>query len=427
MDALNMKASEVVNLQDSHLCSERNEGLGSGILRVWQEFTFHSQEEASQMCSKDTNSRNNSLLQDHEPQREENSENIPSSLQACGLETQTRQETAESSGCVSDEDEGIAQRLSTQPRGVVLVSEEELAQLAQLKPSLSKSILQHNAGNLIQKLQRQMEQQEILAEFVALEHMKPLDDCQVAKAPENREKNRYRDILPYDMTRVPLGKGKAYINASYIRVPAGKEELFYISTQGPLPCTMNDFWQMVWENHSNVIAMITKEVEHGIAKCHRYWPEPPHSSVALAQFHLQLVNYQILDCFIIRMIEIMNKQTQERRTVQHLQFTAWPDHSTPRSSRHLLQFVRYMRKIHRSGPIVTHCSAGVGRSGVLLCVDILLHGIERDLFFDIKQIVTHLRHQRFGMIQTKEQYMFCYEIALEALKNLQSRNAQLLQ
>uniref|UniRef100_A0A8D2IXB2 Protein tyrosine phosphatase non-receptor type 20 n=1 Tax=Varanus komodoensis TaxID=61221 RepID=A0A8D2IXB2_VARKO len=197
--------------------------------------------------------------------------------------------------------------------------------------------------------------------------------------------------FPDDMTRVPLGKGKAYINASYIRVPAGKEELFYISTQGPLPCTMNDFWQMVWENHSNVIAMITKEVEHGIAKCHRYWPEPPHSSVALAQFHLQLVNYQILDCFIIRMIEIMNKQ--------HLQFTAWPDHSTPRSSRHLLQFVRYMRKIHRSGPIVTHCSAGVGRSGVLLCLPI--NGFPSFLQFDIKQIVTHLRHQRFGMIQTK--------------------------
>lgn len=116
--------------------------------------------------------------------------------------------------------------------------------------------------------------------------------------------------LPDDETRVPLGELKGYINASYIRVPVGKEQLFYISTQAPLPCTMNDFWQMVWETHANVVAMITKEMERGIPKCHRYWPEPPHDSMDLLQFHLRLENYQILDSFVIRIIEMTNKQVK---------------------------------------------------------------------------------------------------------------------
>ncbi|XP_062832032.1 tyrosine-protein phosphatase non-receptor type 20 isoform X2 [Anolis carolinensis] len=311
-----------------------------------------------------------------------------------------------------------------QKGGATLVSEEELLQLAQVRPPQSYGGPKYNTEILIQKIKAQIEQQEAIKEFVSLEHIKPLDDCQVAKAPENRDKNRYRDVLPYDRTRVTLGEKKDYINANYIRVPVGETELFYISTQGPLCCTTNDFWQMVWENHSNVIAMITRETEHGIHKCHRYWPEPPNDSVNLTQLQLRLDNYQILDCFVIRIIEVMNKQTLERRIVHHLQLTTWPDHGTPRSSEDLLKFVRYMRKVHQSGPIIAHCSAGIGRSGVLLCVDVVLSYIEKDLPFDIKMIVTHLRHQRGGMIQTKEQYVFCYEIALQVLKNIQSMSTQ---
>ncbi|XP_033004330.1 tyrosine-protein phosphatase non-receptor type 20 isoform X2 [Lacerta agilis] len=350
------------------------------------------------------------------------SEVISGSLQKDKLETQ-KMETTESEGYAS-EDEGVAKRLSTLPRGASLVSDEELAEMSQIKILQRRSGSNCNTENLIQKLQKQIEEEEILKEYVSLEHMKPTDDCQIAAAAENREKNRYRDILPYDKTRVPLGEVEGYINASYIRVPVGKEEFFYISTQGPLPSTVNDFWQMVWENQSNVIAMITRETERGTSKCHRYWPEPPQDTLLdLSQFQLRMSNYQILDCFIIRVIEVTKKQTLEMRSVHHLQFTSWPDHGTPTSSKDLVKFVRYMRKIHQSGPIIAHCSAGIGRSGVLLCVDILLSYIEKDMPFDIKQIVTNLRQQRCGMIQTKEQYMFCYELALEVLKNIQSTNS----
>ncbi|NXV85092.1 PTN20 phosphatase, partial [Calonectris borealis] len=110
-----------------------------------------------------------------------------------------------------------------------------------------------------------------------------------------------------DKTRVPLGEKNGYINASYIRMKVGEEEHFYIITQGPLPSTTADFWQMVWESESDVIAMMTKEVELGQVKCHRYWPELPHDSIDLANFHLRLDNYQILEYFIIRTIEMINK------------------------------------------------------------------------------------------------------------------------
>uniref|UniRef100_A0A8C4VYV8 Protein tyrosine phosphatase non-receptor type 20 n=1 Tax=Gopherus evgoodei TaxID=1825980 RepID=A0A8C4VYV8_9SAUR len=191
-------------------------------------------------------------------------------------------------------------------------------------------------------------------------------------------------FCPDDATRVPLGATRGYINASYIRTHIGEEEHFYISTQGPLPCTVADFWQMIWENESDVIAMMTKEVELGKVKCHRYWPEPPQHSLDFITPTMKLTSVVALF------------QTGERRFVKHLQFTTWPDHGTPRLIEHLVKFIRYMRKIHQTGPITAHCSAGIGRSGVLLCIDILLSCIEKDLC-----IVRELRHQRFGMIQTK--------------------------
>uniref|UniRef100_A0A8D0FLF0 Protein tyrosine phosphatase non-receptor type 20 n=1 Tax=Strix occidentalis caurina TaxID=311401 RepID=A0A8D0FLF0_STROC len=163
-----------------------------------------------------------------------------------------------------------------------------------------------------------------------------------------------------DKTRVPLGEENGYINASYIRMKVGEEEHFYIITQWPLPSTMADFWQMVWESESDVIAMMTKEVELGQVKWHQYWPEPPHDSTDL---------------------------TEEKRIISHLQFTTWPDHNTPKLAEQLLKFICYMRKAHSTGPIVAHCSTGIGRSGVLLCVEVLLSYIEKDLCVSIKQII----------------------------------------
>ncbi|XP_074855503.1 tyrosine-protein phosphatase non-receptor type 20 [Carettochelys insculpta] len=380
--------------------------------------------ESNQMCSKDSESKCGSSLKSQPTDYQAHAGRSQTCL---GRESSLRTDSQESETYSWISEEDIARKISLSSRGSQLVSEEELTQLTHIMPALTGVGLRFHLRALIQSLQRQIEEQEILKEFVALEHVRPLDGCQVGKAPENREKNRYRDILPYDATRVPLAANRGYINASYIRLRVGEEEHFYISTQGPLPGTVADFWQMIWENESYVIAMMTKEVELGKVKCHRYWPELPQDTLDLSEFRLRLDNYQILEYFIIRIIEIINKQTGERRFIKHLQFTSWPDHGTPRLIEQLVKFIRYMRKVHQTGPITAHCSAGIGRSGVLLCIDILLCCIEKDLFFNIKQIVRELRHQRFGMVQTKDQYLFCYEVALQVLQNIEAGEPRQLQ
>ncbi|XP_068875692.1 tyrosine-protein phosphatase non-receptor type 20 [Aphelocoma coerulescens] len=369
------------------------------------------------MCNKDPESTDKSPLRGQQS-------NISDRSQKCAECESCRRENQQSeSGSWNNEDDVVPHRIPVLPRNRTFASGDELTQLINLKPSQSGVDPRTGITGLIQGLQLRIENQEVLKEFMALEHVKPTDDCRTGKAPENQNKNRYRDILPYDKTRVPLGEKNGYINASYIRMNVGEEEHFYIITQGPLPSTMADFWQMVWESESDVIAMMTKEVELGQVKCHQYWPEPPHDCKDLANFYLRLHSYQILEYFIIRKIQMINKQTEEKRIISHLQFTTWPDHNIPKLAEQLVKFICYMRKAHRTGPIVAHCSTGIGRSGVLLCVEILLSYIEKDLCFNIKQIVRDLRDQRFGMIQTKDEYLFCYEVVLEVLQILQAMDS----
>ncbi|XP_043912687.1 tyrosine-protein phosphatase non-receptor type 13-like [Protopterus annectens] len=320
-----------------------------------------------------------------------------------------------------DEDSGSGfPSISTLATEKIMISEEEILNLNLMASYKTRNYSGSSLDAIIVSLQEQYNLQEPLKEFMALEHITPLDACLIGKTPENREKNRYREILPYDETRVPIGEGKDYINASYITMPVGFEDYHYISTQGPLPGTINDFWEMVWENNVSVIAMMTQEVEHGKIKCHRYWPDNIEKTMDTNKYILILENYQALDFLTISAIKIFQKETEEVHYVKQLQFTTWPDHGTPTSSEHLVQFVHFMRKFHQSGPVVVHCSAGVGRTGVLICADVLLKIIENDISFNIMEIVKSMRHQRYGMVQTKEQYKYCYKFALEVLHILQS-------
>nr|XP_010338879.1 tyrosine-protein phosphatase non-receptor type 20 isoform X2 [Saimiri boliviensis boliviensis]XP_010338880.1 tyrosine-protein phosphatase non-receptor type 20 isoform X2 [Saimiri boliviensis boliviensis] len=225
-------------------------------------------------------------------------------------------------------------------------------------------------------------------------------------------------LLSDDSTRVPLGKSKDYINASYIRIVNCGEEYFYIATQGPLLSTIDDFWQMVLENNSNVIAMITREIEGGVIKCYQYWPISLKKPLELKHFRVSLENYQILNYFIIRMFQVVEKSTGTIHSVKQLQFTKWPDHGTPASADSFIAYVRYARKSHLTGPMIVHCSAGIGRTGVFLCADVVFCAIVKNCSFNIMDIVAQMREQRSGMVQTKEQYHFCYSIVLEVLRKL---------
>ncbi|KAI7805901.1 tyrosine-protein phosphatase non-receptor type 13 isoform X1 [Triplophysa rosa] len=343
------------------------------------------------------------------------------------LENSAMKKHSQSDGWSSDEedyegDDDDSTPLPSPPEtiphtGEVIVSEEELASLAVISPPKNGRYSGSRVKALIQSLE-QLEKQDLIKEFMALEHLKPSDNCLVGKAPENREKNRYRDILPYDKTRVPVGENKDYINASYIRMKVGTEEFLYISSQGPLPGTQDNFWQMVWENKSDVIAMMTQEVERGRVKCHKYWPERISVPKETDRYQLILDNYQMLGYFHIKIIKMVEKESGDVHLVKHLKFTTWPDHGTPHSSEQLVCFIRYMRAVHSKGPITVHCSAGIGRAGVLICTDVILSLIEKDLSINASDIVKEMRLQRHGMIQTKEQYLFCYKVWLEVLQSI---------
>ncbi|XP_019381501.1 PREDICTED: tyrosine-protein phosphatase non-receptor type 13 isoform X2 [Gavialis gangeticus] len=275
--------------------------------------------------------------------------------------------------------------------------------------------------SVIRMLHGLLEQGVPSKEIENLQELKPLDQCLVGQTKENRKKNRYKNILPYDTTRVPLGPEGRYINASFIRMPVGNEEFVYIACQGPLPTTVADFWQMAWEQKCTVIAMMTQEVEGEKIKCQRYWPDILSKTIMVNdRLRLALVRLQQLKGFVVRVLELEDIQTGEIRRVSHLNFMAWPDHDTPSRPDDLLTFVSYMRHIHKSGPIITHCSAGIGRSGTLICIDIILGLISRDLDFDISDLVRTMRLQRHGMVQTEDQYIFCYQVVLYVLKRLQA-------
>ncbi|XP_049322043.1 tyrosine-protein phosphatase non-receptor type 13 isoform X6 [Astyanax mexicanus] len=303
----------------------------------------------------------------------------------------------------------------------LIITEEELTSLPLVKVVPEGQYTGPKLNSVVRMMRGLLEQKIPLQEFENLQNLQPLDDCLIGQMQENKKKNRYKNIVPFDTTRVVLGKDGGYINANFIKMLVKDESFHYIACQGPLPTTLGDFWQMVWEQKSNVIAMMTQEVEGGKVKCQRYWPDASHTAEMVGErLQITLIKDQHLENFVIRLIEVKDIQTNEIQRVTHLNYTGWPDHGTPTQPEQLLTFISYMRHIHQSGPIITHCSAGIGRSGTLICIDVVLGLISKDADFDISDVVRSMRLQRQGMVQTEEQYIFCYQVILYVLRCLQA-------
>ncbi|XP_053324181.1 receptor-type tyrosine-protein phosphatase mu isoform X4 [Spea bombifrons] len=237
-----------------------------------------------------------------------------------------------------------------------------------------------------------------------------------AKKDENRMKNRYGNIIAYDHSRVRLQSIEDeacsdYINGNYI--DGYHRPNHYIATQGPMQETVYDFWRMVWHENTASIVMVTNLVEVGRVKCCKYWPD---DTEIYKDIKVTLIETELLAEYVIRTFAVEKRGVHEIREIRQFHFTGWPDHGVPYHATGLLGFVRQVKSKNPSnaGPLVVHCSAGAGRTGCFIVIDIMLDMAEREGVVDIYNCVRELRSRRVNMVQTEEQYVFIHDAILEA-------------
>nr|XP_020737697.1 tyrosine-protein phosphatase non-receptor type 7 [Odocoileus virginianus texanus] len=228
--------------------------------------------------------------------------------------------------------------------------------------------------------------------------------------PGHASKDRYKTILPNPQSRVCLGRAQSqedgnYINANYIRGYGGQDKA-YIATQGPMPNTVSDFWEMVWQEEATLIIMLT-QLREGKEKCVHYWPTEEET---YGPFRVRVQDVRECPEYTVRTLTIQHQE--QCRALKHILFSAWPDHQTPESAGPLLRLVAEVEDSPEtatsSGPIVVHCSAGIGRTGCFIATRIGCQQLKAQGEVDVLGIVCQLRLDRGGMIQTAEQYQFLH-------------------
>ena len=236
----------------------------------------------------------------------------------------------------------------------------------------------------------------------------------------NKLKNRFANILAYDYNRVRLpilnkdDPSSDFINANYI--DGYKKPNYYIAAQGPTAGTVNDFWYMLWENKTDVIVMLTNLEEKGKVKCHQYWPVAVQGQLAiLSDFVVTLLQEEMFPDYLIRTMKAV--RGRETRIVNQFHYITWPDHGVPQSSATSLIICRKTKEFRKpsSGPVVIHCSAGVGRTGTLMAIDFNLDMAAAEKKVDIFGTLNKFRRQRNTMVQTEDQYVFIYQTLRDSL------------
>ncbi|XP_041417368.1 receptor-type tyrosine-protein phosphatase F isoform X15 [Xenopus laevis] len=234
----------------------------------------------------------------------------------------------------------------------------------------------------------------------------------------NKPKNRYANVIAYDHSRVILTSvdgvpGSDYMNGNYI--DGYRKQNAYIATQGPLPETITDFWRMVWEQRTSTIVMMTRLEEKSRVKCDQYWPSRGSETYGMIQ--VTLMDTVELATYTVRTFTLYKNGSNEKRDIRQFQFMAWPDHGVPEYPTPILGFLRRVKACNPpdAGPMVVHCSAGVGRTGCFIVIDAMLERVKLEKTVDIYGHVTCMRSQRNYMVQTEDQYIFIHEALLEAV------------
>ena len=304
------------------------------------------------------------------------------------------------------------------------VQRKELAPSPSLSPSViegdfSRPIAPSDFKERVNELWEQ-EYDQLIEEYNSLGGAEMRYPAETAVRPGETAKNRYKNILPYDRSRVVLrgttgGEGTGYINASHI--PGILIPQRFICSQGPKENTVNDFWLMLWENEVRHLVMVTKLVERGKKKCECYWPQRVGDGERRGDLFVTLVNLVTEDMWTIREMMVRNA-AGEKRVVKQMQFTGWPDFEAPKHPRDLILFLQRVKLevAEDTSVICVHCSAGVGRTGTFIALYNLMEQVGDGSSFSIWHVVNEMREYRPQMVQAWSQYRFMYLAVLELMQ-----------
>ncbi|XP_069126879.1 receptor-type tyrosine-protein phosphatase eta-like [Argopecten irradians] len=267
-------------------------------------------------------------------------------------------------------------------------------------------------------------------EYEDLKELSAKHPCNAANEDGNKLKNRYVNILPFDHSRVKLNPtdpedlSTDFINANYI--PGYNSPREYIASQGPIPSTIDDFWRMIWEQNVAICVMLTLCKEDGRIKCEQYWPMERNEPKQYGDIVVEITSCSTVNTYDYRIFKLT--QGDQIRTLKHFHFLNWKDFSANVQNDVMIDFIQNVRAHiqppDKEGPMIIHCSAGVGRTGTYMALDQLIQFIEEHDFsekIDIFDLVLSMRNYRVFMVQTEQQYVFIHDCAKDLIERKKAR------